>query len=156
MFVEELDAALIDAFGNVLADLVRRPALDHVESSPTVLRLSAGRRADEESVLELALQPVLLNVVGQEGRNLPARGVKSYEISIIRASSKPRSEEAVLGIANAREAGPADVGAIGEVVKKVLGLAELFQQRGPVNARLKRGRSDSRHVDMRYDHSGSE
>ena len=39
MFVEEVDVAVIDTLGNFLADLMRRPALDHIETCPSVLSL---------------------------------------------------------------------------------------------------------------------
>jgi hypothetical protein len=39
MFIEEVDVAIIDAFGDLLANLMRRPPLDHVESRPSVLGL---------------------------------------------------------------------------------------------------------------------
>ena len=71
MLVEEVDAALVDALGDGLADLVRAPPLNHVETGPPVLRLGAGRRADEEAVAQLALQVVLLDVVGEERGDLP-------------------------------------------------------------------------------------
>lgn len=73
MLVEEVDAALVDALGDILADLVRRPSLDHVEGSPAVLGLGTGRGADEEAVLELSLEVVLLDMVGEENGNLPAQ-----------------------------------------------------------------------------------
>ena len=71
MLVEEVDATLVDALGNVLADLVRSATGDHVESSPAVLGLGAGRGTDEEAVLELALEAVLLDVVSEHSRDLP-------------------------------------------------------------------------------------
>lgn len=71
MLVEEVDATLVDALGNVLADLVRSATGDHVESSPAVLGLGASGGTDEEAVLELALEAVLLDVVSEHSRNLP-------------------------------------------------------------------------------------
>lgn len=71
MLVEEVDAARVDALGNVLADLVRASAVDHVESGPSVLSLGTGRGANEERVLELALEVVLLDIVGHGDRDLP-------------------------------------------------------------------------------------
>jgi len=73
VLVEELDAALIDALGDVLADLMRAAALNHVKTGPAVLGLSAGGGADEKAVLELTLKVVLLDMVGQESRRLPVR-----------------------------------------------------------------------------------
>lgn len=39
MFVEEFDLPGIDTLGNFLADLVRGPPLDHIQSRPSILRL---------------------------------------------------------------------------------------------------------------------
>ena len=41
MLIEEFDLSGIDTLGNLLADLVRTPTLDHIQSSPAVLRLGA-------------------------------------------------------------------------------------------------------------------
>lgn len=71
MFVEKVDGAIVNALGDGLADLVRTPALDHVQAGPAVLRLGARRGSDEERVAQLALQVVLLDVVGQEGGHFP-------------------------------------------------------------------------------------
>lgn len=65
VLVEELDVAVVDALCDVLANLVRASPLDHVVARPSVLGLGAGRCADEEVVLQLALQAVLLDMVGQ-------------------------------------------------------------------------------------------
>jgi hypothetical protein len=64
MLVEELDIAIINALCNFLANLMRRPALNHIQACPSVLRLRARWRANKEVVFELALEVVLLNVVG--------------------------------------------------------------------------------------------
>jgi hypothetical protein len=64
MFIEKLDVAIVDALGNFFANLMRRPALDHVQACPSVLRLSARRSANEEVILELALKVVVFNMVG--------------------------------------------------------------------------------------------
>ena len=71
MLIEELDLAIVDALGDLLADLMRAATLDHVEFSPAVLRIRAGRGTHEEGVLQLALQVVLLDVIRQGGRDLP-------------------------------------------------------------------------------------
>lgn len=71
VLVEEVDAALVDTLGNVLADLVRRATGDHVETSPAVLGLGASGSTDEKAVLELALEAVLLDVVSEHSRDLP-------------------------------------------------------------------------------------
>jgi hypothetical protein len=41
MLIEELDVAVVDTLCNFLANLMRRPALDHVEARPSILSLSA-------------------------------------------------------------------------------------------------------------------
>lgn len=75
VLVEEVDATLVDTLGNVLADLMGRAAVDHVESSPAVLGLGTSGGTDEKAVLELALEAVLLDVVSEHSRDLPvARG----------------------------------------------------------------------------------
>lgn len=71
MLVEKVDSSRVDSLGDVLADLVRASSVDHVESSPSVLRLGTGRGADEQGVLHLALEVVLLDVVGHSSGNLP-------------------------------------------------------------------------------------
>lgn len=71
MLVEKVDASRVDSLGNILADLVRASSVDHVESSPSVLGLGTCRGADEEGVLHLALEVVLLNVVGHGSWDLP-------------------------------------------------------------------------------------
>ena len=67
MLVEELDVAVVDSLCDILADLVRASPLDHVVARPSVLGLGAGRGTNEEVVLELSLQTVLLDMVGQCG-----------------------------------------------------------------------------------------
>ena len=64
MLVEELDISIVDSFGNFLANLMRRPALNHIQACPSILSLGARGRADEEVVLELTLEIVLLDMVG--------------------------------------------------------------------------------------------
>jgi hypothetical protein len=64
MLVKELDIAIVDPLCNLLANLMRRPALNHVQPRPSVLRLRTRRRANEEVVFELALEVVVLDVVG--------------------------------------------------------------------------------------------
>ena len=71
MLVEEVDATLVDTLGNVLADLMGRTTVDHVESSPAVLSLGTSGGTDEKAVLELALEGVLLDVVSEHSRDLP-------------------------------------------------------------------------------------
>lgn len=72
MLIEKVDATLVDSLGDGLADLVGASPLDHVQLRPAVLGLDTGRGTDEEVVLELALEVVLLDVIGQEGGNFPA------------------------------------------------------------------------------------
>ena len=117
MLVKELDAALVDSLGDGLSDLMGRPALNHVQLGPTVLSLSAGGGADEKVVLHLALEVVLLDMVGhRDGHQL--------------------------GVADTGESRPANAGAIGEVVEEVLGLAELVKEGGAADSCLERGRRD--------------
>lgn len=71
VLVEEVDATFIDTLGNGLSDLMRSAALNHVERCPAVLGLCAGGGADEERVLQLALQVVLLDMVGEHGWDHP-------------------------------------------------------------------------------------
>lgn len=71
MLVEELDVAIVDALGDVLADLVRRPALDHVQPRPSVLRLGARAGAHHEREFVLALESIGLDVVGEGGGDFP-------------------------------------------------------------------------------------
>lgn len=54
----------------------------------------------------------------------------------------------VLGVSNTSEAGPANVGAIGEVVKQVLGLCELLEVARPSDS-LSEQRGD-RHCDISH------
>jgi hypothetical protein len=81
MFVEELDPALIDALGNFLADLVRRPPLDHIKSCPSVFRLGSRRRTDEQRVLQLSLQVILLHMIGEGGGYFPEHLDQSSDIT---------------------------------------------------------------------------
>lgn len=71
MLVEKVDAAIIDTLGDGLSDLMGTPPLNHVEAGPSVLSLGAGRGTDEETVPKLALQVVLLDVVGEERGDFP-------------------------------------------------------------------------------------
>lgn len=71
MLVEEIDLASIKPLGNLLADLVRATALNHLQIGPAVLRLGTGRRSHEERIPQFSLQVILLNVVCQSGGNLP-------------------------------------------------------------------------------------
>ena len=64
MLVAHTDAAFVDAGGDVLAGLVRPAAVDHVIFSPAVFGLGTDGGADEQVELPLALQVVLLNVLG--------------------------------------------------------------------------------------------
>lgn len=142
MLVEEVDAPLVDALGDGLADLVRAPPLNHVEAGPPVLRLGARRRADEERVAELALEVVLLDVVGEEGGDFPGWRLAFPPLNWLSEGSGGGARGGTgysLGVADAREAGPADVRAVGEVVQQVLRLAHLGDHRRPLNAGLERG-----------------
>lgn len=41
MLVEELDVAIVDALCNLLTDLMRRSTLNHIQTRPSILSLSA-------------------------------------------------------------------------------------------------------------------
>lgn len=71
MLIKKLDIAIVDALGDVLADLMRRAPLNHVQSRPSVLGLCAGRRADEQRVFLLSLEVVLLDVVREGSGDFP-------------------------------------------------------------------------------------
>jgi len=71
MFVEELDVTVVDASSNFLADLVRGPTLDHVETCPSVFGLRTRGGANEKVVFELALQVVLFDMVSQGSGDFP-------------------------------------------------------------------------------------
>lgn len=85
MLIEEVNVAVVNSLGNLLANLVRRTALDHVQVSPARLRVSTSGGTDEEAVLELSLQVVLLDMVGESQRNLP-RSARKFYISSLRAA----------------------------------------------------------------------
>lgn len=71
MLIKKLDVSIVDPPCNLLANLVRAATLNHVQSCPTILRLSTRRRANKQGVLEFALKPVLLDIVGQSSRDFP-------------------------------------------------------------------------------------
>lgn len=71
MLVEKVDTARVNTLGDVLADLMRASSVDHVERSPSVLGLGTSRCTDKERVLHLALEVVLLDIVGHSRRNHP-------------------------------------------------------------------------------------
>ncbi|KAI5286554.1 hypothetical protein KEM52_001950, partial [Ascosphaera acerosa] len=73
VLVEEVDVAVVDPLGDVAPHLVRRPPLDHVQLRPPVLRVCPRARPHEQVVLQLALQVVLLHVVGQRLGDHPGR-----------------------------------------------------------------------------------
>jgi hypothetical protein len=64
VLVAHADAAFVDAGSDVLAGLVGPAAVDHVIGSPAVFGLGTDGGADEQVELPLALQVVLLNVLG--------------------------------------------------------------------------------------------
>lgn len=55
MLVEEVYPAFIDAPGNFFPNLMRTPTLNHVQSSPSILRLCSAGRSHKQGVLELPL-----------------------------------------------------------------------------------------------------
>lgn len=71
MLVEELDLAIVDSLGNLLADLVRATALDHVQTGPAVLSVGTGRSTHEQVVLQLSLKVILLDMVGESSGHDP-------------------------------------------------------------------------------------
>lgn len=71
MFVEEIDAPLVDSFGNGLANLMRTPPVNHIQRCPSVLGLGSGGGAHEQRVLQLALKIILLDMVRHVRRHLP-------------------------------------------------------------------------------------
>ena len=71
MLIEEFDPALVYAFRYLFTHLMRTPTLYHVQSCPTILRLGPGRSAYEERVLELSLEVVPFDMVGEGGGYLP-------------------------------------------------------------------------------------
>ena len=64
MLIEELDVAIVDPLGNLLAHLMRRPALDHIQPRPPILRFGARRGTNKQIILELSLKVILLDMVG--------------------------------------------------------------------------------------------
>lgn len=76
MLVEEFDVAVVDTLGNILADLMRRAALDHVQAGPPILSFGTGGGANEEIVFQFTLESVSLDMVGQCSWNFSS-GVKS-------------------------------------------------------------------------------
>jgi hypothetical protein len=81
MLVEELDVAVVDTLGDFLTNLMRRPALDHIETCPSVLGLSTRGSTDKEVVLQLALEVVLLDMVGQSSGDFPIIVLVSVTLS---------------------------------------------------------------------------
>lgn len=75
MLIKELDIAIVDSLCDLLSDLVRAAALNHVQARPAILRLRTGRGAHEEVILELALEVVLLDVVCQSDGHLPVQSL---------------------------------------------------------------------------------
>ena len=55
MLVEKDYSAFIDAFGNLVPNLMRTLTLDHVQPCPSVLRLCSAGRSHKQGVLELPL-----------------------------------------------------------------------------------------------------
>ena len=72
MLIEEFDVSIVDALGNLLSNLMRRAPFDHVKSRPPILSFGTRRSTDKEVVLQLTLQIVLLDMIGQGGGDLPA------------------------------------------------------------------------------------
>lgn len=51
MLVEEVDVSSVKTPGDILSNLVRASALNHVQLSPAILGFGTGRSTDEEVVL---------------------------------------------------------------------------------------------------------
>ena len=79
MLVKEVDLAVVDTLGDGLSDLMGTSPLNHVEAGPPVLCLGAGRSTDEQAVPELALEVVLLDVIGEEGGDFPDGMMVSFD-----------------------------------------------------------------------------
>ena len=77
MLIEEFDVAVVDTLGNILADLMRRAALDHVQAGPPILSLGTGGGADEEIVFQFTLESISLDMVGQCSWNFSSGRAKS-------------------------------------------------------------------------------
>lgn len=73
MLVEEVDVSIVDSLSNFFPDLMRSSPLNHVQLRPSILRLRTRGCANEEVIFELALEAILLDMVGQRGGNLPIR-----------------------------------------------------------------------------------
>lgn len=115
MFVEELDVSVVDALGDFFADLVRAASFDHVVARPSILGFGTRGSAHEEVVFKLALEVVLFHVLGQGGGDL-------------------------LGVADAREAGPADVGIVWKMFNEVFGFGQLVEVGWAPDTRPEQGR----------------
>jgi hypothetical protein len=71
MLIKELDPPLIDTLRNLLANLMRRSSLDHIQSRPSVLSLRTRRCTNKEVVFELALQAIAFDMIRESGRDFP-------------------------------------------------------------------------------------
>lgn len=74
MLIEELDVAGVDSLGDFLSNLVRAAALNHVQVRPTALGVCAGGGTDKQVVLQLSLEAVRLDVIGQRIGDHPGSG----------------------------------------------------------------------------------
>ena len=111
MLIKEMYPALIDTLGDLFPNLMGTSTLNHVQPCPSILSLRSTRSTDKEGVLELSLQIVLLDVVGEGGRHFSARAVSPIGLSNVILY--------ILRVANTREARPANAGTIGEKVDEV-------------------------------------
>lgn len=109
----------LHALGDFLSDLVRRPSVDHVQFSPSILGLSTRGCADKEVVFELSLEAILFYVVGEGSRDHSSRLLVQVLVS---------PQLYILGIPYAGEARPAHICSIGEKVDEVLRLGKLLQK----------------------------
>lgn len=140
MLIEELDIPVVDPLRDLLADLVRTPPLDHVQPRPTVLDLRAGAGPHEEGVLELPFKRVLLDMVCQSGGDFPRESLVVC-VCLPTCSGRKRTVVYALGISNTSEAGPADIGSVGEVVDEILCFGQFLEHRRALDPALQEGRS---------------
>ena len=71
VLIKKVDLPSVQPLGNILSNLMRTPPLNHVQLSPSTLRLSTRRGTHEQSISHLSFEFVLLDVVCQSGRDFP-------------------------------------------------------------------------------------
>jgi hypothetical protein len=73
MLIKEIDLAVVDTLGNFLSNLMRASTTDHVQLRPSVFSLGSRGGSDEETVFQLSLEIVFLDMVGKHGWNFPVQ-----------------------------------------------------------------------------------